>query len=362
MTGAMDAATTIDKLREWDRPFCPSPTDAPPSPEAEFERLSGGVSLTGCVSPDRIALAAHPNPEGRSAIDTSAHLRLFPGDNGELVGRSSRSELPGAAAHETQLVRRAEQIAVANGQDRLTFEAPVLGEAEPRIVEWEDRGYSVTRDGTTLRATKEHLGQSPLASAEAIAEAEAKGLDARVISAQEEIRSAPNEVLYAFGTNGEATVRQEGTVNEVDPSAQQIEAMQGCDVLLHNHPSGASFSGSDIALAVQADVGELRAVAPDGTVYLLRPPEGSTFREAMERNPALTGEMRSARSSGDFARARNVIETTWRNQCAEVQKSVSQKVLDHLLPSEQAQAHMFDEASRRLAERWGLEYEKRVAS
>lgn len=321
-----------------------------------------GVAYAAHRSGDATVIGAYEDGEVTLARRV-AKVELQPtDDSAESRGRVSvREGLQGEQA-EGRLAALAEQSASESGAERLRLEVvpSERASAQDAQARWRGRGYDVvpSQDGRSFEVARELPQKAPASTREGGREGDAGALDSRVASAQEEIRRSPNEVLYAFGPNGETLVRQEGSVDGVRVTPGQAEAMQACEVILHNHPSGASFSGCDIATAVEADIGELRVVAPDGTAYVLRPLEGSTFREAMEQNPGLGGAVRSARLSGDFGAAREAIETTWANQCAEVQKPISQRVLDHLLPPEKAQARMYDEASRRLAEQWGLHYEK----
>ena len=328
-----------------------------------LETSDDGVAYAAHRSGDATVIGAYEDGEVTLARRVAKVELQSTDDRAEASGRVTVREGPQGEQAEGRLATLTERAASDSGADRLRLnvEPAERASADAAQARWRGRGYEVvpSEDGRSFEAARELPREAPAITREGGREGDAGALDSRVASAQEEIRSSPNEVLYAFGPNGETLVKQEGSVDGVGVTPEQAEAMQGCDVILHNHPSGASFSGCDIATAVESDVGELRAVAPDGTAYVLRPPEGSTFREAMEQSPGLGDQVRSARVSGDFGAARTAIETTWENQCAQVQESVSQRVLDRLLPPEQAQVRMYDEASNRLAERWGLQYEKR---
>lgn len=351
-----------------------------------LETGDDGVAYAAHRSGDATVIGAYEDGEVTMARRVAKVELQSTDDRAESRGRVSvREGLQGEQA-EGRLAALTEQSASKSGAERLRLEVvpSERASAEHAQARWRGRGYEVvpsedgrsfeaarelpqkgpasTREGMGPGSREEDLAEDPIAPVEGGREGEAGALDSRVASVQQEIRSSPTEVLYAFGPSGETLVRQDGTASEVDLTPEQAGAMQACDIMLHNHPSGASFSGCDIATAIESDVGELRAVAPDGSAYVLRPPEGHTFRDTIEQNPGLGSEVRSARLSGDFSRARNVIEATWENQCAEVQQSVSQRVLDHLLPSEQAQVRMYDEAASRLADRWGLRYEKQKGS
>lgn len=93
---------------------------------------------------------------------------------------------------------------------------------------------------------------------------------------------------------GKFLFENRGTATFVSFTKDQLSQMRGA-VLTHNHPSGNSFSDQDVLLAHQVGMQEVRAIAPDGTVYRLR--EGkrpwSDYSEDEIKNGLLDAEIRA---------------------------------------------------------------------
>ena len=98
------------------------------------------------------------------------------------------------------------------------------------------------------------------------------------------IASEPLEHAVAFGSKGTQLFRASSNERKFvafDPSQIAEMRIDGGAVLTHNHPSGSCFSVDDIALMLVSNMKEMRAVAPDGTTYILtRPEDGWTQKHA----------------------------------------------------------------------------------
>jgi SPP1 gp7 family putative phage head morphogenesis protein len=87
-----------------------------------------------------------------------------------------------------------------------------------------------------------------------------------------------HEVAHVLGADGVSKFSKSGSVNAVKFSGSDFEQMDGA-TLTHNHPSGGSFSSSDVDLAITANLAQMRAVGtlPDGRAFsysLTAPPGG----------------------------------------------------------------------------------------
>lgn len=86
-----------------------------------------------------------------------------------------------------------------------------------------------------------------------------------------------DEYLVALDENGgELFNRSSGHRDRVEITRDHINILldYGRATLTHNHPSGRTFSVADIDLAASANLAEIRAVTPSGTVHQLKRPEG----------------------------------------------------------------------------------------
>ncbi|RYU92863.1 hypothetical protein [Emticicia agri] len=97
--------------------------------------------------------------------------------------------------------------------------------------------------------------------------------DAKTIElAIQKIRYDVTENLYIF-KNGKQKRRFKGDVNFVSLSNKYaFELKDG--TLVHNHPSGSSFSPQDIQIAIQHNVKDFYLVTPNYLFYIKRPTKG----------------------------------------------------------------------------------------
>ncbi len=79
------------------------------------------------------------------------------------------------------------------------------------------------------------------------------------------------ETAVVYGPKGEFLFQKRGGESEVIFSWSEAKQMRG-SIISHNHPSGASFSGRDIATLYDSKAAEIRAATNDG-VYFMRAPQ-----------------------------------------------------------------------------------------
>jgi hypothetical protein len=73
-----------------------------------------------------------------------------------------------------------------------------------------------------------------------------------------------------FNENGDSLVENDivGTENSIDLSSYKDIAKDS--IFTHNHPNNGPFSWQDFDTAINFDMKEIRAVAPNGTVYSMQ--------------------------------------------------------------------------------------------
>lgn len=93
-----------------------------------------------------------------------------------------------------------------------------------------------------------------------------------VEKAIQKIRYDSTENLYIF-KNGKQKRRFRGDINSVSLSNQFAFELKNA-TLVHNHPSGSSFSPQDIQIVVQFDAKEIYLITPNHLFSLKRPTSG----------------------------------------------------------------------------------------
>lgn len=105
--------------------------------------------------------------------------------------------------------------------------------------------------------------------------------------------------------------------------------------LSHNHPSGASFSISDINFLRGCDISDIRVIVEDGVYYLRRPKKWPKEINNLTK----------------IYKARNEIAETIKSKYNDLYKQGKIDVVQrHILAT--------DEMNRTFAEKYGLEYGK----
>jgi len=76
---------------------------------------------------------------------------------------------------------------------------------------------------------------------------------------EDEIANRATEKAYLLDKTGKIILEKEGGESSVTFTAEELKLFRD-KILTHNHPSSASFSWSDIKLAIHSDLAEVRAV------------------------------------------------------------------------------------------------------
>jgi len=90
-----------------------------------------------------------------------------------------------------------------------------------------------------------------------------------------------HEEAFVFKPNGRQVFHKIGGESSVEFTLEELDSMRN-NVLTHNHPTGRSFSRSDVELAVEHRLREIRAVTSEW-VYRLEVPD-SVRRLNMRRH------------------------------------------------------------------------------
>ena len=97
----------------------------------------------------------------------------------------------------------------------------------------------------------------------------------RLRTMEQQLNKLNFEVAVVYSVDGDELCRVKGQYDFLDLSAHE-ELIQG-GILTHNHPDGGFFSRSDMAMAHQLDLKELRAVRkgkPSQVISMIRPNSG----------------------------------------------------------------------------------------
>ena len=111
-------------------------------------------------------------------------------------------------------------------------------------------------------------------------------LNEKVVGIENNIRKNKRfETAVVFNDKGDIVIDKRGKATSVGFTPKEVEIMKD-KIITHNHPIGwgykekdwrrigNSFSKADLSLAITADVAEIRAVTPNYTFSLKRPPQG----------------------------------------------------------------------------------------
>lgn len=91
-----------------------------------------------------------------------------------------------------------------------------------------------------------------------------------------------NEYGILYDSKGDRIFKKRGTKDEITYTDDEWNKMPG-GVLTHNHPSGATFSDSDIFMLYTSGIKELRAIGQDGVYVMRRPPVWPYEIDTMEK-------------------------------------------------------------------------------
>ena len=160
----------------------------------------------------------------------------------------------------------------------------------------------------------------------------AKEARRELLKSEKSFGSRSKETMEVYGPGGEYRFSKRGDTSSVSISVLDIPKLRGA-VVTHNHPSGGSFSFTDLKFLKRMPVSEIRVSTSNGSYYIRKPEEwpqdiGSTTK--MERA---------------YNEIRNNLKPKYRKLYNDGKIS---KIDRHKL--------FLDEVNRTFAERYGFEY------
>lgn len=89
-----------------------------------------------------------------------------------------------------------------------------------------------------------------------------------ILSISENIRKEKNEHSITFDTKGQILLHKIGDNREINYTNKELKIITNARLLLHNHPSGDSFSFKDIGLLFVRNIKEIRACGAVGKIKI----------------------------------------------------------------------------------------------
>ena len=160
----------------------------------------------------------------------------------------------------------------------------------------------------------------------------AKEAKRELLKSEKSLGRRDKETMDVYGPNGEYRFSKRGNANSVGASVLDIPKLRGA-VVTHNHPSGGSFSFTDLKFLRRMPVSELRVSTSNGSYYIRKP-------EEWPREISSTAKMEKA-----YNEIRNSLKSKYRKLYNDGKISKADR---HRLFS--------DEVNRIFAERYGFEY------
>lgn len=160
----------------------------------------------------------------------------------------------------------------------------------------------------------------------------AKEAKRELLKSEKSLGRRNKETMEVYGPNGEYRFSKRGTTNSVGASVLDIPKLRGA-VVTHNHPSGGSFSFTDLKFLRRMPVSELRVSTSDGSYYIRKPEEWPRDISSTEKMEKVYNEIR------------NSLKSKYRKLYNDGKISKADR---HRLFS--------DEVNRIFAERYGFEY------
>lgn len=100
----------------------------------------------------------------------------------------------------------------------------------------------------------------------------AKEAKRELLKSEKSLGRRSKETMEVYGPNGEYRFSKRGNTNSVGASVLDIPKLRGA-VVTHNHPSGGSFSFTDLKFLRRMPISELRVSISDGSYYIRKPEE-----------------------------------------------------------------------------------------
>jgi hypothetical protein len=243
------------------------------------------------------------------------------------------------------------------------YQAYSAGEIKLRdlVTERQSDDWGVSRSEGSLQRAREVAARRANGREDLASSSPAQSIEERVAQTLDRVerstwRDSGESGFIVDPETGEELVRlTSGDRYQIALSDDDIRAMRG-KIFTHNHPrgweepegslkrNGNSFSGSDLYMSILAEVAEMRAVTPT-RIFSLRPgPDGwNPFRLQI---PAIE----------DSEGGPNEVKETLKRIDAAVREDQMRMIVQGDLTPQEAENRHADLVTRRLAERWGLDY------
>lgn len=153
-----------------------------------------------------------------------------------------------------------------------------------------------------------------------------------LLKSEKTLGKRSKETMEVYGQDGEYKFSKRGDASSVGVSVLDIPKLRGA-VVTHNHPSGGSFSFTDLKFLKRMPVSEIRVSTTEGSYYIRKPKEWS-------RDIGSTAKMEKA-----YDEIRNSLKSKYRKLYNDGKIS---KIDRHRL--------FMDEVNKTFAERYGFEY------
>ena len=160
----------------------------------------------------------------------------------------------------------------------------------------------------------------------------AKEAKSELLKSEKSLGSRSKETMEVYGPGGEYRFSKRGDTNSVSISVLDIPELRGA-VVTHNHPSGGSFSFTDLKFLKRMPVSEIRVSTSNGSYYIRKPEEWSQDISSVTKMEKAYNEIR------------NSLKSKYRKLYNDGKISKADR---HRLFS--------DEVNRIFAERYGFEY------
>ena len=160
----------------------------------------------------------------------------------------------------------------------------------------------------------------------------AKEAKSELLKSEKSLGSRSKETMEVYGPGGEYRFSKRGDTNSVSISVLDIPKLRGA-VVTHNHPSGGSFSFTDLKFLKRMSVSEIRVSTSNGSYYIRKPKEWPS------------GISSTAKMEKTYNEIRNSLKSKYRKLYNDGKISKADR---HRLFS--------DEVNRIFAERYGFEY------
>ena len=113
----------------------------------------------------------------------------------------------------------------------------------------------------------------------------AKEAKRELLKSEKSLGGRSKETMEVYGPGGEYRFSKRGDTNSVSISVLDIPKLHGA-VVTHNHPSGGSFSFTDLKFLKRMPVSEIRVSISNGSYYIRKPeewPRGISSTTKMEK-------------------------------------------------------------------------------